>query len=181
MHQSQRGLYFCMVLYIGTSIVENELHFFFNFQEEIIISVEIMREAINHAEMSLGALFDFHKGKRSSENVSKGRRPSGRGENSFQIRTLTDGFNSGRTYYLNSGSAKECKEVVGNLRTLVELARKRAENDSKFRESQKWLRAAYNSSIFQLCSSALIVLVPTKHTPYRLDHPDLESLGRNLR
>jgi hypothetical protein len=129
-----------------------------NFQEDIT-AVEIMRESSNNVESSLGSFLDFQKGIRSSKDVRKGRRSSGRGDVSFQIRTLTDGFNSGRTYYLHSTSAKECTEVVEILRNLVDIARKRAENESKFRESQKWLRAVYNSNIFQFCSSFLIILV----------------------
>ena len=119
-----------------------------------------MRESSSdHAESSFGALLDYQKGKRSSEDFRRKGVSSRRGEFSFQIRTLTDGFNSGRTYYLHSTSAKECTEVVEILRNLVDIARKRAENESKFRESQKWLRAVYNSNIFQFCSSFLIILV----------------------
>jgi hypothetical protein len=128
-----------------------------NFQEEIT-AIQIMSESKNHAESSLGALLDFQR-KRSPEYVRKERRSSGQGEFSFQIRTLTDGFNSGRSYYFQSGSANQCKEVVAILRNLVDIAKKRAENASKFRESQKWLRSIYDSNMFQLSSSFLIVLV----------------------
>ena len=145
-----------------------------------------MRESSDHTEYSLGALLDNQKGKKTAEVVRKQTLSSGRAAFSFQIRTLTNGFNSGRTYYLHSNSADECKEVVGILRKIVEIARKRAEKYSKFRESQKWLRSVYDSSIFQLCSSFLIVLVHVTTTQYTLPlslppHlPDRKTLHRIL-
>jgi hypothetical protein len=120
--------------------------------------------ASDHTEYSLGALLDNQKGKKSAEDARKKALSSGRAAFSFQIRTLTDGFNAGRTYYLHSNSADECLEVVEILRKFVEIARKRAEKYSKFREGRKWLRSIYDSSIFQLCSSFLIVLVPVTTT-----------------
>jgi hypothetical protein len=133
-------------------------HYMFAFQEEIT-AVEIMRESSDHAESSFGALLDNQKSKKNCEDVRKGWGSAGRGATSFQIRTLTDGFNSGRTYYLHSNTADECKEVFEVLRKFAEIARKRAEKYSKFRESQKWLRAVYDSNMFQLGSSLLIVMV----------------------
>jgi hypothetical protein len=145
----------------------------FHSQEEIT-AVENMRDSSDHTEYSFGTLLDNQKGKKHSEDIRKYTISSSRTAFSFQIRTLMDGFNSGRTYYLHSNSADECKMVVGILRKFVDSARKRAQKYSKFRESQKWLRSIYDSSIFQLFSSFLIVLVPkTKHiTPYRIDRPN---------
>jgi hypothetical protein len=151
-----------------------------NFQEEIT-GVEIMRESSDHVESSLGALLDYQKGRSSSKYARNGWGSSGSGAFSFQIRTLTDGFNSGRTYYLHSNSAKECEEIVRNLRNLVDLARKRAENDSKFRESQKWMRSIYDSYVFQFCSSTLIILVMALSTNSYFDHPNSNPLSRTLR
>jgi hypothetical protein len=56
-------------------------------------------------------------------------------------------------------SSDECQKEVGNLRNLVGNARKGADNDSKFRESQKWLRSVHDSNMFQFCLSFLIILV----------------------
>ncbi len=149
------------------------------FQEEII-AVETMREASDQVEYSFGSFLDKQKGKNSSEDAKINRVKSGRSAFSFQIRTLTDGFNSGRTYYLHSNSAEACKEVVGILRMFVEIARRRAEKYSKFRESKRWLRSIYDSNMFQLSSSFLIVLVTAITKPYvfPLDDPDRSSLRR---
>jgi hypothetical protein len=132
------------------------------FKEEI---TAVESESAECADSSLGALLDYQRGKRSCDETSKFRASSGRGGVSFQIRTLVNGFNSGRTYHLHSNSVDECDEVVGNLRMLVEIAVKRAYKESKFRESQKWLRTIYESNIFQFFSSFLIVLVKLSFTP----------------
>ncbi len=96
--------------------------------------------------------------RKSSKDFNTDLGSTGMGTFSFQIRTLTDGFNSRRTYYLHSNSAGQCREFVVILRKLVESARTRAENNSKLSESQKWLRSVYDSNSFQIFSSFLIVL-----------------------
>jgi hypothetical protein len=131
----------------------------FRFFQEEITAVEVMHESFDRAESSLKALLDYQKGKRCSKDIGTDLGSTGMGACSFQIRTLTDGFNSGRTYYLHGNSADECKEVVGILRKLVDSARKRAEKNSKLREIQKWLRSVYDSYMFQIFSSFLIILV----------------------
>ena len=78
---------------------------------------------------------------------------------SFQIRTMVDGFNSGRTYYLQAESAEICQEIVRNLSKYVVASRKRADKASKFRRGQKVLLTFYESAPFQLVSSLLIILV----------------------
>ncbi len=151
----------------------------FRFQEEIT-AVEATHEANDQSEYSRGPLRDNQRGKRSPQDMRKTKISSGGASFSFQIRTLTDGFNSGRTYYLQSYSADECKEVVGILRKFVDIARKRAATYSKFRESKKWLRSIYDSNMFQFISSSLIVLVTAITPPCTLlfGHPDLSPLRR---
>ena len=78
---------------------------------------------------------------------------------SFQIQTTKNGFNSGRTYYLQAESAEICQEIVRNLSKYVVASRKRADKASRYRRGQKVLLAFYESAPFQLMSSLLIILV----------------------
>ena len=78
---------------------------------------------------------------------------------SFQIQTTINGFNSGRTYYLQAESAEICQEIVRNLSKYVVASRKRADKASRYRRGQKVLLAFYESAPFQLMSSLLIILV----------------------
>ncbi len=81
-----------------------------------------------------------------------------RGPVTFQIRTAMDGFNSGRIYYIQARSAEACAAVVGTLQRLVAAARSRAEKASRFRKTQRHLRAVYESTPFQITSSMLILM-----------------------
>ena len=82
-------------------------------------------------------------------------------QNSFQIRTLVDGYNSGRTYYLKASSEDECAEVVKLLRSAAKTARKIKEAKTRFEKSQERVRVVYQSTIIQTIVAAMIVAVPS--------------------
>jgi hypothetical protein len=53
--------------------------------------------------------------------------------NAFQIATVRDGYNSGRSYYLQAESAAAKHDIIAQLKTLALSARQRAEVKSSFR------------------------------------------------
>ena len=77
----------------------------------------------------------------------------------FQIRTIQDGFNSGRTYYFQTDSKENCEIISDDLRKYAVCAKKRAEKLSKFQKSQNIALAVYESTHFQAFSAFLIVMV----------------------
>jgi hypothetical protein len=83
--------------------------------------------------------------------------------NAFQIATIPDGHNSGRSYYLQAESSEVKRKIIKQLQLLTESARKRAEAKSLFRQAQDRVRGIYITWIFQSGAALLIVAVsPSK-------------------
>ena len=79
--------------------------------------------------------------------------------NAFQIRTIEDGFNSGRVYYVQIESKEELKEAVQTIRAFVKSAKDKADGASRLRSVRQGAQAVHNSPYFQALSSFLIFLV----------------------
>ena len=58
----------------------------------------------------------------------------------FQIRTMTGGFNAGRTYYLRAPCRDTASKTAAALTALAIAARRSAESKSRFRRSQETVR-----------------------------------------
>ena len=146
-----------------------------HFQEEIT-AVEIMR---THKETDS---FSVHLRESHSKRRLEVQKPiddcKDLSATSFQVRTVADGFNSGRIYYLQTSSCETCEEIVQDLKKLVHTACKRAEKASKFRKCQKLVLSVYQSVPFQVLSSFLIILVI--FTLSALSNPLPESFWQNF-
>jgi predicted RNA-binding protein YlxR (DUF448 family) len=79
--------------------------------------------------------------------------------NAFQIATIPDGYNSGRSYYLQADSSDVKQKVIEQLQALSQSARKRAEVKSLFRKVQDHVREVYTTKIFQGSAALLIIAV----------------------
>ncbi len=76
---------------------------------------------------------------------------------SFQIRTISDGANSGRKYFLQAENDTQCSDLVMALQSLVRSAVSRSKSPGQRR--QEFLREVYNSNIFQSIAAFLIIMV----------------------
>ena len=79
--------------------------------------------------------------------------------NALQIATVPDGYNSGRSYYLQAGSSQLKQEVSSQLQSLVYAARKKAEVQTHFGQAQASVRRVYVSKPFQYGAALLITAV----------------------
>ena len=79
--------------------------------------------------------------------------------NAFQIATIPDGYNSGRSYYLQADSSDVKQKVIEQLQALSRSARKRAEVKSLFRKVQDHVHQVYTTRIFQGSAAFLIIAV----------------------
>jgi hypothetical protein len=79
--------------------------------------------------------------------------------NTLQIKTIPDGYNSGRTYYLRAQSESTCRKITSALNKLCTAARERASVKSRFEKVQLQLRGVYCSTPFQIFTAILIILV----------------------
>ncbi len=109
-----------------------------------------------------------------SEDEQGGDRTSSRTGNAFQIATDTNGYNSGRSYYLQAAGTNQKQEIIAVLRKFSKIARKRAEVKSSLRQTQDRVRETYISWQFQTGAALLIVAVlasslhakPKTHRPH---------------
>ena len=80
----------------------------------------------------------------------------------IQIKTTPDGFNSGRTYYLQTKSEELRQAVVDDVSRAVESAKSRLAGFSWFRNTQKRVGRVYNSMRFQIGVAFLIIAVSNR-------------------
>ncbi len=79
--------------------------------------------------------------------------------NAFQLRTVQDGYNSGRIYYFQVDTKEERDGAIEEIKNLVHVAKIKAEGASKLIKSQNFARWIYESFAFQVISALLIVVV----------------------
>ena len=82
-------------------------------------------------------------------------------KNSFEIKTLVHGFNSGRKYFFKATNEEQCADLMKNLSEMVKAAIKKKEAKTRFQESQERVRTIYSSTIFQgLVASMIVAVLP---------------------
>jgi hypothetical protein len=88
----------------------------------------------------------------------------------LQLKTIPDGFNSGRTYYLQAASDEQCYDVCESLSRLARRAREDDAATSCIRLAQERVAAVYESTPFQAAVALLIItVIGLSCTPLRLD------------
>jgi hypothetical protein len=80
-------------------------------------------------------------------------------ENQLMIETHPEGYNSGRTYYLQADSKASCQDKIKKLKQYRAAAYERAHAQSVFRQAQIRVLKVYESVIFQRLMAFLIILV----------------------
>ena len=90
------------------------------------------------------------------DTADEGQRSNG---NEFMIETNEDGYNSGRTYYLQADSSGACRDVSNKILQNSKLAIERANAKTAFAQAQQQVRKFYNSAIFQNLVAFLILMV----------------------
>jgi hypothetical protein len=77
----------------------------------------------------------------------------------LQIATRDDGYNSGRIYYLSTGSRDALTELLSDLTKKAKVCRLQAEARTGFQKFQLKIRKRYESHQFQALMALLIILV----------------------
>lgn len=80
-------------------------------------------------------------------------------QHAFQLKTIPDGFNSGRTYNLQAASDEQCRTVCESILRLSRRAREEAAATSSIRRAQARVAAMYESTAFQSGVAVLIIAV----------------------
>ena len=92
------------------------------------------------------------------DNTNLGQN-NGKCLNAFIIKTVAEGHNCGRTYYLQAASPENYAELTQHISRNRKEAWKRAEFNTRFAQSQYWVRKIFKSRVFQNIAALLIVLV----------------------
>ena len=77
----------------------------------------------------------------------------------FRIKTVPDGYNSGRTYFLRAQSDESCELIVSQLSKAATDAKQKLNVLSKFQKSQEIAKSIFFSAAFQSGSCLLILTV----------------------
>jgi uncharacterized protein YfcZ (UPF0381/DUF406 family) len=77
----------------------------------------------------------------------------------FEINTLPDGYNSGRSYKMRAASKKSQGTIIEDLTRLSAREREKSEAKSKFKKSQDKVAAVVNSNFVQRFLALLIITV----------------------
>jgi hypothetical protein len=77
----------------------------------------------------------------------------------FQIDTLEDGYNSGRSYHIRAESKERCDSIMATIRASATRARKAAMKASRFQKSQQMVLNFHKNVVFQSIITILILLV----------------------
>ncbi len=96
-----------------------------------------------------------------SKSIIMGDPNNAKFKNAFKIRTLIDGYNSGRTYYLKASSDEQCADIVKLLTQSAKAAKKAREAKTRFETSQEQVRDVYHSPLCQSFVAFMIVAVRT--------------------
>ena len=80
-------------------------------------------------------------------------------QNAIQVKTDADGYNSGRTYYLQATSAEQCNSVCASVAVLARRARKAVVAGTLIRRLQGKVLRFYESMAFQSFVAVLIISV----------------------
>jgi hypothetical protein len=79
--------------------------------------------------------------------------------NELMIETLPEGYNSGRTYYLQAESRAACRKIVRKLTDYSTTAHERAHAQTAFAQAQQRVGKVYRSVVFQNFIALLIIAV----------------------
>ena len=79
--------------------------------------------------------------------------------NTVEIRTVLEGFNSGRVYYLRCDTGAECRRIAADLRAYSQAALRHFELRTPFERFRERLKAGYDSPPVQGFVGFLIISV----------------------
>ena len=87
---------------------------------------------------------------------------------------MHEGFNSGRTYYLQCVSKEASESISKEIRKLVEFERSKLEGTTRLMRTQRSVRNFYLSGPFQVFSSLLIITVRGR-SPHETEHENTRN------
>jgi hypothetical protein len=118
---------------------------------EIIPLKEIVAVTGTEEELEVDPFNSFTK-KRNEENEDEA-------DCTLEIKTLQDGYNSGRVFKLRVISKKDQSAIIEGLTRFSAHEREKIEAKSKYKKTQDKIAAIINSSTIQMFLASLITVV----------------------
>ena len=97
---------------------------------------------------------------REMDNV-EGEDSEAKQSNDLMVETHPEGYNSGRTYYLQANSRASCQDLVRTLSQYCTAAHEKAHARTVFAQAQRQVDKVYRSALFQGFFAFLIIAVST--------------------
>ncbi len=94
-----------------------------------------------------------------STSKSKNRQSRVKLTNTVKIRTVIDGHNAGRVYYIRTDTGAECRRITDEISAYSAVARKRFQLRTRWEQNQDQLKAIYDSLWVQGLVAVLILSV----------------------
>ncbi len=84
---------------------------------------------------------------------------SAKDKNEFMIETNADGYNSGRTYYLQADSRTACRDIANKISENSRIAIEKDNAKTALAQARQQVRKIYTSAFFQNPVAFLILMV----------------------
>jgi hypothetical protein len=152
---TKEGLYFSLV---GEEAIKDHIPLHEMSDVFVMAENEITEEQQLEASTVVGFTDQAHPDKtpaltKSSTNTTY------RFFHAFQIDTILDGYNSGRSYHIRAESMERCDSVAATIASSSKKARKAAMKASRFQKSQQMVLPFHTNVFFQSAITSLILLV----------------------
>ncbi len=128
---------------------------FSNVNDDAVIDVIPLHEVVMIRDLSLfNEIAD--NGSEFNGTANSDEESAESNKNQFQIETSPQGYNSGRTYQIESESPQNFRILVEDLTKLSAVAREEAEAKSRFKKTQERVGKVFNSDIIQRILAIMI-------------------------
>ena len=125
-----------------------------------------------HEIMNIEEMLEDPESKEGTKDAERDIKKKGHKHNIIQLKTVPEGFNNGKVYYLKAVNVDEAsRTIVLHLMSSARSARDRVERKSRFQKSKEAVRSVQSSFAFQSLVALLIMLV-RKHPHSRAGFPE---------
>ncbi len=144
-------------------IVGSDVMYFTFLDDDYVVDCIPLAEIIQLKKLGPEGKYEAHLAGSESTNLSAFDLEGLSSDRILRIDTNPDGYNSGRTYYLQIDSDGEFSRLAINLTEYVKIAKKRLEAKTVLERSKKKVREVFHSSAFQCGASFCILAVSYRH------------------
>ena len=123
-----------------------------------------------HEILQIEEMLEAPETKEENKDLERELKKKGLKHQTIQLKTISNGFNNGKVYYIKAVNVDESSRIIiSNLTRAAEAARRRVERKSRFQKSKEAVRKVHSSFAFQSLIALLIIMVPALQTLSKYD------------